>query len=114
MEPTKRQQAKLERITAELAALGLCLPGSVVVRTGRCGKPACKCHNDPPRLHGPYRSWTRKIAGKTATRLLSAEQLDNYKPLFDNHRRLKALLQELEQLSIAIIERDPLWKAPRH
>lgn len=113
MEPTKRQQKKLERITAELAALGPCLPGSVVVRTGRCGKPACSCHDDPPRLHGPFRSWTRKIAGKTATRLLSADQLAAYQPLFDNHRRLKALVRELEELSLAIVERDPRWKRPR-
>lgn len=114
MEPTKRQQRALERIIAELAALGPCLPGSVVVRTGCCGKPACSCHHDPPRLHGPFRSWTRKIAGKTATRLLSEEQLAAYQPLFDNHRRLKALVRQLEELSVAIVDRDPLWKEPRH
>lgn len=113
MEPTKRQRAELERITAELAALGPCLPGSVVVRTGPCGKATCSCRHDPPRLHGPFRSWTRKIAGKTVTRLLSEDQLVSYQPLFDNHRRLKALARELEQLSIAIIERDPRWKTPR-
>lgn len=114
MEPTKRQRAALERISAELASLGPCLPGSVVVRTGPCGKTACSCHHDPPRLHGPFRSWTRKIAGKTVTRLLSVDQLAAYQPLFDNHRRLKALVRELEELSVAIIEHDPRWKAPRH
>jgi hypothetical protein len=113
MEPTKRQQARLERITTELAALGPCLPGSVVVRNGRCGKPACSCHDDPPRLHGPFRSWTRKITGKTATRLLSEDQLAAYQPLFDNHRKLKNLVRELEELSVAIVERDPRWKTSR-
>jgi len=113
MKPTKRQQAALSRISAELAALGPCLPGSVVVRTGPCGKAACSCHQDPARLHGPFRSWTRKVAGKTATRLLSGDQLDDYRPLFDNHRRLKALVRELEDLSVAIVERDPRWKPPR-
>ncbi|HVA75670.1 MAG TPA: DUF6788 family protein [Acidimicrobiales bacterium] len=106
MEPTKRQRAALERITAELAALGPCLPGSLVTRTGRCGKLACSCHHDPPRLHGPFRSWTRKIAGKTVTRLLTDDQLAAYQPLFDNHRRLKTLVHELEELSVAIVERD--------
>ncbi|MHB8463703.1 MAG: DUF6788 family protein [Acidimicrobiales bacterium] len=113
MEPTKRQQAALERITAELATLGPCLPGSVVVRTGRCGKPACSCHRDPSRLHGPFRSWTRKIAGKTATRLLTEDQLASYQTLFENHRRLKDLVRQLEELSVAIVERDPRWKPPR-
>ncbi|MGH9188311.1 MAG: DUF6788 family protein, partial [Acidimicrobiales bacterium] len=32
-------------------------------------------------MHGPFRSWTRKIAGKTATRLLTEEQLASYQPL---------------------------------
>ena len=100
----------LERARAELAALGPCLPGSVVVRTGRCGKAACSCRADPPRLHGPFRSWTRKIAGKTVTRLLSEEQLDDYQVLFDNHRRLKELVRELEDLSLAIVDADPRWR----
>jgi len=110
MAPTKRQQARLARLSAELATLGPCLPGSVVVRTGHCGKAACSCHDDPPRLHGPFLSWTRKVGGKTVTRLLSRDQLDDYQSLFDNHRRLKTIVAELEALSLAIVERDPRWQ----
>lgn len=110
VELTKRQRTRLERIAAELGSLGVCLPGSVVVRTGRCGKAACSCRDDPPRLHGPYRSWTRKLSGKTLTRLLSEDQLDDYQVFFDNHRRLKELLHELEELSLSIVEGDPRWK----
>jgi hypothetical protein len=104
VELTKRQAATLARITDELGSLGPCLPGSVVVRTGRCGKAACSCRDDPPKLHGPFRSWTRKLAGKTVTRLLSEEQLDDYGVLFNNHRRLKKLVHELEDLSLSIID----------
>jgi hypothetical protein len=111
VELTKRQAARLELITGELASLGPCLPGSVVVRTGRCGKAACSCRADPPRLHGPFRSWTRKITGKTVTRLLSEDQLDDYQVLFDNHRRLKELVHELEDLGLAIVDADPRWSA---
>ena len=108
MEPTKRQRAAIERIQAELSSIGPSLPGSVVVRTGRCGKPACKCHGDPPRLHGPFRSWTRKIAGKTVTRLLTEDQLDEYQAYFDNH---KELVHDLEDLSLTIVDRDPRWRS---
>ncbi len=108
--PTARQERALERIRAELAELGPCLPGSVVVRTGRCGKEACSCRATPPRLHGPFRSWTRKVANKTVTRLLSEDQLSDYQVLLDNHRRLKALVHELEELSLAIVERDSRWE----
>lgn len=110
MRLTTRQTRALGRIQAELASLGPCLPGSVVVRTGRCGKAACSCRADPPRLHGPFRSWTRKVASKTVTRLLSEEQLGDYEVLFENHRRLKQLVRELEELSLAIVDADPRWE----
>ena len=55
VQPTKRQAQALQRIRKELASLGPCLPGSVVVRTGRCGKTTCSCRATPPRLHGPFR-----------------------------------------------------------
>jgi hypothetical protein len=102
-------EAALERARAELARLGPCLPGSVVVRTGRCGKPGCSCRADPPRLHGPFRSWTRKVARRTVTRLLSEEQLADYQAYFDNHRRLKQLVREIEEASLAMVEADPRW-----
>ncbi|MFZ0668444.1 MAG: DUF6788 family protein [Acidimicrobiales bacterium] len=101
-----RQARLLERIRTELATLGPCLPGSVVVRTGRCGKQSCVCRADPPRLHGPFRSWTRKVAKKTVTRLLSEEELADYQRFFDNDRRLKELLKELEELGLKIVEAD--------
>lgn len=107
---TARHECALERIREELASLGPCLPGSVVVRTGRCGKQACRCRATPPKLHGPFRSWTRKVANKTVTRLLSEDQLADYQVLFDNHRRLKALVHELEALSLDIVDNDPRWQ----
>ena len=107
---TASQARALERIHAELQEIGLCLPGSVVVRTGRCGKTTCSCRANPPRLHGPFRSWTRKVANKTVTRLLSEDQLADYQMLFANHRRLKALVRELEQLSLSVVEADARWR----
>ncbi len=103
---TSRQARALARIQAELATIGPCLPGSVVVREGRCGKAACSCRKTPPRLHGPFRSWTRKVSKKTVTRLLSDEQLADYQVFFDNDRRLKHLLHELEELGLALVEAD--------
>ena len=106
MELTRRQARTLERIRRELATLGPCLPGSIVVRTGECGKAACSCHTDPRRHHGPFRSWTRKVEGKTITRLLSEQQLADYQTLLDNRRRLRELLRQLDQLGLDIVERD--------
>ena len=76
----------------------------------RCGHPTCRCHADPPLvLHGPYHQWTRKKDGKTVTRILTDDQLADYQPWFDNQRRLRALVAELETLSQEIADNDPRW-----
>jgi hypothetical protein len=107
MEPSPARQAALARITAEIAAAaGPALPGTLTVRAYACGKPGCRCHADPPRLHGPYAEWTRKIGGKTVTRRLTPAELADYQPLFDNARKLRALLAELQDLTLQIIEED--------
>ena len=111
--PTPAQQARASAIAAEIAALAatsFALPGPLADRMTRCGRPNCGCHADPPRLHGPYHQWTRKKDGKTATRILTDDQAADYGPWFDNHRRLRELVAELEALSLAIAENDPRWK----
>ena len=80
------------------------LPGTLTVRAYACGKPGCRCHADPPRLHGPYAEWTRKIGGKTVTRRLTPAELAEYQPLFDKAKRLRVLLAELQDLTLEIIE----------
>ena len=107
MEASPAQQAARERIAAELAATGLALPGTLTVRAYACGKPNCRCHADPPRLHGPYAEWTRKIGGKTVTRRLTDAELAAWQPLFDNARKIRALLTELQDLTLEIIEAIP-------
>jgi hypothetical protein len=84
----------------DLAGSGYALPGSLASRYMRCGKPNCRCRAEPPVLHGPYLHWTRTIAGKTVTRTLSPEQAERYQPWFDNARRLRQLLADLEASSL--------------
>jgi hypothetical protein len=107
MEVSPAQQAARERIAAELAATGLALPGTLTVRANACGKRNCRCHADPPRLHGPYAEWTRKIGGKTVTRRLTDAELAAWQPLFDNAKKIRALLAELQDLTLDIIEASP-------
>src|SRR5512135_644802 len=106
-------QDRARQIAAELAAIaatGMVLPGSITTRRTRCGRRNCACHADPPRLHGPYWQWTRKIAAKTICRWLSADQHHDYKAWIDNDRRLRELLAQLEALGTAAFEADPRWK----
>ena len=99
------------QIAEEIAALGLCLPGSLVERTTRCGSPRCRCHSDPGQLHGPYPTWIRKVGTKTVTRTLSPAQLERYRPLFDNTKRLHELISELQALSAGVVDQAEGWTA---
>jgi len=96
-------------IQAALGQIGFALPGSVVIRRTRCGKPRCACKADPPSLHGPYIQWTRTVAGKTVTRRLTQAQYDAYAAWFANARRLRALTAELEALSLQEMARAEGW-----
>lgn len=108
-QPSQQDERHRAEITAELAKLGFCLPGTLTVRRTRCSSPGCRCHAQPPTLHGPYYSWTRKIAGKTVTRMLTAEQAARYGPWFEHARRLRALTAQLEALSLRIAEQAEGW-----
>lgn len=105
----ERRRAK---ITTEIAALGLPLPGSLVERLTRCGNTGCRCHSDPPQLHGPYLTWTRKVDNKTVTRTLDTAQADALRPLLDNSRRLRELTTELEALALQQVRDNPTQPDP--
>ncbi len=109
---TSRQQrarARAREIVAELAEIDYALPGSIVRRTTRCGRPTCHCQADPPILHGPYLSWIRKSDGKPITCKLTSEQEQRYRPWFDNSRRLQELITELQTLSVQAIQDLEGW-----
>ncbi len=104
-DPTDRRQ----QLAAEIAQIDYALPGSLNIIHTRCGKPTCRCQADPPQLHGPYITWTRKVHGKTITRRLNPEQLERYRPWIENNRRLRELITELESLSTQAAEQNEGW-----
>ena len=107
--PTPQDDRRRQALLDQLAKLGFCLPGTLTERRTRCSSRGCRCHADPPALHGPYYSWTRKIDGKTVTRTLSPQQARRYQPWFDDARRLRALAAELEALSLTLAETAEGW-----
>jgi len=101
--------AEVSSIAEELAAIartGQVLPGSLAMRLTRCGHANCACHGDPPRRHGPYWHWTRKVAQKTVGHWLSADQAATYELWVENDRRAHKLLARLEALGAAALEAD--------
>ena len=98
--PEPQQDSHDERPAIELAGLDYALPGTLSSRFMRCGKANCRCKADPPILHGPYLHWTRTVAGKTVTRTLTPEQASRYQGWFDNARRLREHIADLEDRSL--------------
>ena len=97
-DPARRHQ----QIQAELAQIGIALPGSLTDRTTRCQRAGCHCHASPPILHGPYPTWTRKAGARSITRTLTTEDAERLRPYFAAHRRLRQLITELEAISIEL------------
>jgi hypothetical protein len=102
---TSSRRGKFEALKRGVLALGLVRPGSLVRRFMPCGNPACRCMGRPPQLHGPYHQWTHKIAGKTKTVRLSAQQARLCREWSSNHRKLKRLLHQMELLSLKETDR---------
>lgn len=91
------------KITTEMAALGLPLPGSLVERRTR-RQPPLPMPRRPSQPYGPYLTWTRKVENKTVTRTLNPEQAERLRPLLRNARRLRELVSELEVLALEHVE----------
>ena len=97
---------RYKKLKNELAAIGPFRRGSLVRRLVECGKPNCCCQAEPPRLHGPYYQWTRKVRGKTVTVRVSKAEAKLLKKWIANGRRLNKIVAQLEQISLRLTERQ--------
>jgi len=87
---TENLQRQYEQLRRRLSQLGLISQGSVQDRTDRQGG-------------GAGYQWTRKVAQKTVTVALTAEQFVRMKEAVGNYRLLRRQLKEMERLSRRII-----------
>jgi hypothetical protein len=110
VDPRREEARALKKAISEIDFV---LPGTLSERYLRCTHAGCHCHDDPPHLHGPYWYWTRKVDNRTVTKMLRPEQVDDYRSWFDNRKRLRDLVHQLEELSMAVIDEDPRTPAKR-
>jgi hypothetical protein len=107
LQPAQREEARqIAKELAKLARTADVLPGSITERHTRCGRAGCACQQDPPRRHGPYWHWTRKVANKTVGKYLSKDQAAECRRWIDNDRRLRELVARLETIGIDRLETD--------
>jgi hypothetical protein len=67
--------------------------GSLSERWVKCSRSGCLCSDRPDARHGPYFSLTRMIAGKTRSRLLTAEQAEVARRQIDAAHRFRKRLE---------------------
>ncbi|MGA2641883.1 MAG: DUF6788 family protein, partial [Spirochaetia bacterium] len=79
--------------------------GTLLKRFMPCGKPGCACQASPPRLHGPYYQWTRKVDGKTVTVRLTPEQANLLAGWIAAGRELDQIVSQMERLSLRVTDR---------
>jgi hypothetical protein len=96
---------RFEALKKAVAEVGYFRRGSLVRRYMPCGKPSCYCQGSPPRLHGPYHQWTRKVHGKTVTVRLTPRQAELLSTWIANARQLDRLLKQMEGTAQRLTER---------
>ena len=95
-------ERRYRELAGQLADIGLIYSGSITRRYTRCGTPGCKCHADPPELHGPYYQSTARTArpshgASTPPRPSSREWIDN-------DRQLRRILQQIREVAAKTAE----------
>ena len=93
--------ARFAELRQELQKLEYFCKGTVLERRMKCGQPACACHSDPAKRHGPYWEWTYKAGAKTINVRLQPAAGPLYRAASQQYRRLKSLLQRMEKISRA-------------
>ena len=99
---TARNEAQYQKLKRSVLNLGYIRWGSLVKRFMACGKQGCCCQNKPPRLHGPYYQWTRKVKGKTVTVRLTAKEAEIFQEWIVNGRQFDRIIYRMEKMSFRI------------
>lgn len=93
-----------EQLKRQILNIGFICVGTVLRRYGTCGTPTCRCHGNPPQLHGPYYQWTRKVRGKTVTVRLKPRESEIYAACAANRQALQAIIDQMEAVSMQAIK----------
>lgn len=85
----------------KLATKSPVLAASFGSYTHRCGQPSCRCHHGGPLHTGQH--LTFKEQGKTRSVYVPKELLPDVRAWLAEHKRLKKLLHQIHQLSVALL-----------
>lgn len=86
-------------IQAQLAGLGPMRPGTLAQRFRKCGKPNCSCAREGARGHGPVWVLTWAVEGKTQTRVIPEEAVEDVRAQVAEYQRCRTLTRALVEVS---------------
>ena len=111
--PSRRPQAiiqqarqRITRIRHTLGSVDYLCSGTLLERMKLCGKPGCRCAQDPAARHGPYYEWGHMKAGKLVHRTVSPQQAAILRLAIANYRKVKKLLRSLEVETERLIDAE--------
>jgi hypothetical protein len=79
-------------------------PGSLEERFRKCGKPTCHCaHADSPG-HGPIWVLTRKVKGKTVSKVIKKDAVDSTRKHIENYHRFQEFIHEYVETNVMICD----------
>ena len=99
-------QRKYHRLIKQLNELGHVCNGSIKEMYRTCGKPGCRCAEDPEARHGPYFIWTGHHKGKPICRSLSKQQAADFRRCNRNYRKMKKLIEGLCEIVAEAISKQ--------
>lgn len=100
----EKLQTKTRDLKRAIAALGDIFPGSLVQRFRKCGKPTCHCAKKNSQGHGPDWVVTREIQGKTTTRAVPEQVLEQVRSGTEEYKRFRQLSHDLVEASAQLGE----------
>jgi hypothetical protein len=93
---------QLDSRLKKLATTSPILAATLSSYTHRCGRPSCHCHGGGPLHQGQHLTF-KGPANKTRSVYVPKDLLPEVRAWIAEHKRLKSLLQEIHQLSVALV-----------
>jgi hypothetical protein len=107
----QRARERIARIRETLGGVDYLCSGTLLERMKICGKPGCRCAEDPAARHGPYYEWGHMKGGKLVHRTVSPQQAAILRLAIANYRKVKKLLRSWEVETERLIDaEEPLQK----
>ena len=91
----------LESRLQQLVPTGPLLVASLTQVHKRCGQPSCRCHHGGPLHQAHHLTFSQD--GKTHTVYVPQDLVEEVRTWVQESQRFKALIQEVSQLTVALI-----------